>query len=426
MTYLNEIKRKHRGLTSHIVKTEKFKTVSIIFKMLAPLTKEDVTERALFPHVLLRGTGTRPKTSELRMYLDELYGTSVSCDLSKKGEMHVITFRLDIANEKFLKDQTPLLEKGLELLSEIIFSPALEDGAFLPLYVSQEKRILKQRIQAVYNDKMRYSNLRLIQVMCKDEPYALHVNGELDDVDDITPQSLYEAYQKAVTEDQLDIYVVGDVDEQQVDSYISKYFEVNERELRPVPKLEQIRAKEPQEVVEDADVKQGKLNMGFRTGTHFTDDDYPALQLFNGLFGGFSHSKLFINVREKASLAYYAASRIESFKGLMMVMSGIEVGNYQKAVDIIKEQFQEMKKGSFTEEAIDQTKAVIKNQILETLDTPYGLVEFIYQQAAAQTEFSLEDWLGRIDNVRKAEIIEVGKKIDLDTTYFLKGTEGAS
>ncbi|PLC16808.1 peptidase M16 [Bacillus paralicheniformis] len=426
MTYLNEIKRKHRGLTSHIVKTEKFKTVSIIFKMLAPLTKEDVTERALFPHVLLRGTGTRPKTSELRMYLDEFYGTSVSCDLSKKGEMHVITFRLDIANEKFLKDQTPLLEKGLELLSEIIFSPALEDGAFLPLYVSQEKRTLKQRIQAVYNDKMRYSNLRLIQVMCKDEPYALHVNGELDDVDGIKPQSLYEAYQKAVTEDQLDIYVVGDVDEQQVDSYISKYFEVNERELRPVPKLEQIRAKEPQEVVEDADVKQGKLNMGFRTGTHFTDDDYPALQLFNGLFGGFSHSKLFINVREKASLAYYAASRIESFKGLMMVMSGIEVGNYQKAVDIIKEQFQEMKKGSFTEEAIDQTKAVIKNQILETLDTPYGLVEFIYQQAAAQTEFSLEDWLGRIDNVRKAEIIEVGKKIDLDTTYFLKGTEGAS
>lgn len=172
-----------------------------------------------------------------------------------------------------------------------------------------------------------------------------------------------------------------------MDSYISKYFEANERELRPVPELEQTRTREPQEVIEDADVKQGKLNMGFRTGTHFTDDDYPALQLFNGLFGGFSHSKLFINVREKASLAYYAASRIESFKGLLMVMSGIEVGNYQKAVDIIKEQFQEMKKGDFTEEAIDQTKAVIKNQILETLDTPYGLVEFIYQQVTPKPNF---------------------------------------
>lgn len=203
--------------------------------------------------------------------------------------------------------------------------------------------------------------------MCKDEPYALHVNGELDDVDGITPQSLYEAYQKAVSEDQLDIYVVGDVDEQQVDSYISKYFEANERELRPVPELEQTRTREPQEVIEDADVKQGKLNMGFRTGTHFTDDDYPALQLFNGLFGGFSHSKLFINVREKASLAYYAASRIESFKGLLMVMSGIEVGNYQKAVDIIKEQFQEMKKAALQKRQSTRRKPSLKTRFLKRL-----------------------------------------------------------
>ncbi|KKB71753.1 MULTISPECIES: EF-P 5-aminopentanol modification-associated protein YfmF [Bacillus] len=426
MTYLNEIKGKHKGLTSHIVKTEKFKTVSIIFKMLAPLTKEEVTKRALFPHVLLRGTSTHPKTADLRTYLDELYGTSVTADLSKKGEQHVVTFRLDIANEKYLKDQTPLLEKGLELLSEIIFSPALENGAFDSLYVSQEKRTLKQRIQAVYNDKMRYSNLRLIQEMCKDEPYSLHVNGELDDVESITPESLYEAYTKAIKEDQLDLYIVGDVDEKQVEQYVSSYFDVDEREARPRAGIRRDLAPEPKEIIEDADVKQGKLNIGFRTNTFFTDEDYPALQLFNGLFGGFSHSKLFINVREKASLAYYAASRIESFKGLLMVMSGIEVGNYQKCVDIIKEQFQEMKKGSFTDEAIGQTKAVIKNQILETLDTPYGLVEFIYQQAAAQTEFSLEEWLGRIDSVTKDDIIEVGKKIELDTTYFLKGTEGAS
>ncbi|MFN2746291.1 MULTISPECIES: EF-P 5-aminopentanol modification-associated protein YfmF [Bacillus] len=426
MTYLNEIKGKHRGVTSHIVKTEKFKTVSITFKMLAPLTKVDVTNRALFPHVLLRGTSRHPKTADLRTYLDELYGTSVSADLSKKGEQHVITFRLDIANEKYLKDQTPLLEKGMELLSDIIFSPALEGGVFKPDYVSQEKRTLKQRIQAVYNDKMRYSNLRLIQEMCKDEPYSLHVNGELDDVDGITPESLYQAYTKAIAEDQLDIYVVGDVDENQADQYIANYFKTKERSAPAAAQIERNHTPEPREVVEDADVKQGKLNMGFRTNTFFTDDDYPALQLFNGLFGGFSHSKLFMNVREKASLAYYAASRIESFKGLLMVMSGIEVANYQKAVDIIKEQFQEMKKGSFTEEAISQTKAVIKNQILETLDTPYGLVEFIYQQAAAQTEFSLEEWLDRIDNVTKDEIVEVGQKIELDTTYFLKGTEGAS
>ncbi|WP_413287272.1 EF-P 5-aminopentanol modification-associated protein YfmF [Bacillus mojavensis] len=425
MSYVNEVKTKHGGLTAHIVETEKFKTVSLIFKMLAPLTKEQVTKRALFPHVLLRGTESRPKTAELRSYLDELYGTSVSADLSKKGEQHVITFRLEIPNEKYLKDQTPLLEKGLQLLAEIVFSPALEAGAFQSQYVDQEKRTLKQRIQAVYDDKMRYSNLRLIQEMCKNEPYSLHVNGEIDDVDAITADQLYETYRNAIQKDQLDLYVVGDVDRQQVQAAIDQYFHTEERALETFVNNHSEQP-EPKEVIDEEDVKQGKLNIGYRTNITFTDQDYSALQVFNGMFGGFSHSKLFINVREKASLAYYAASRIDSFKGLLMVMSGIEVKNYTQAVSIIAEQFQAMKNGEFSEEDISQTKAMIRNQVLETIDTAYGLSEFLYQQAAAQVDIPIEDFLANIERVTKEDIIKVGEKIQLDTTYFLKGTEGAS
>ncbi|UYO33747.1 EF-P 5-aminopentanol modification-associated protein YfmF [Bacillus halotolerans] len=425
MSYVNEVKTKHGGLTAHIVETEKFKTVSLIFKMLAPLTKEQVTKRALFPHVLLRGTESRPKTAELRSYLDELYGTSVSADLSKKGEQHVITFRLEIPNEKYLKDQTPLLEKGLQLLAEIVFSPALEAGVFQSQYVDQEKRTLKQRIQAVYDDKMRYSNLRLIQEMCKNEPYSLHVNGEIDDVDAITADQLYETYRHAIQKDQLDLYVVGDVDSKQVQAAIEQYFQTEERTLEEFVN-NHAEQPEPKEVIDEEDVKQGKLNIGYRTNITFTDQDYSALQVFNGMFGGFSHSKLFINVREKASLAYYAASRIDSFKGLLMVMSGIEVKNYKQAVSIITEQFQAMKNGEFSEQDISQTKAMIRNQVLETIDTAYGLSEFLYQQAAAQVDIPIEDFLANIERVTKEDIIKVGEKIQLDTTYFLKGTEGAS
>ncbi|MFL6977367.1 pitrilysin family protein [Bacillus inaquosorum] len=426
MSYVNEVKTKHGGLTAHIVETEKFKTVSLIFKMLAPLTKDQVTKRALLPHVLLRGTKNHPKTAELRSYLDELYGTSVSADLSKKGERHVITLRLEIPNEKYLKDQTPLLEKGLQLLAEIVFSPALEGGVFQSQYVTQEKRTLKQRIQAVYDDKMRYSNLRLIQEMCKSEPYALHVNGEIDDVDAITADQLYETYQSAIQKDQLDLYVVGDVDSNQVQASIDKYFQTEERTLATIENNQAEQKAQPKEVIDEEDVKQGKLNIGYRTGITYTDQDYPALQVFNGLFGGFSHSKLFINVREKASLAYYAASRIESFKGLLMVMSGIEVKNYEQAVSIIAEQFQAMKNGDFSEQDIAQTKAVIRNQVLETIDTAYGLSEFLYQQAAAQVDIPIEDFLANIEQVTKEDIMKAGEKIQLDTTYFLKGTEGAS
>ncbi|MBU8573307.1 EF-P 5-aminopentanol modification-associated protein YfmF [Bacillus pumilus] len=426
MTYLQEKTLDTPGLHTHIVKTEKFKTVTILFKVLAPLSKDDVTMRSLFPHVLLRGTEKMPKTGELRAYFDELYGATVSADMAKKGENHIITFRLEMANEKYLKDQTPLLEKGIALLSDLLFHPYVENGAFSQLYVDQEKRTLKQRIQAVYDDKMRYSNLRLVQEMCKGEPYALHVNGEMEDIETITAQSLFEAYKHALQTNQLDLYVVGDVEEQDISRMVSQYFKTSDRE--PVKQHAESTStqREAKEVIDEEDVKQGKLNIGFRTHTTIADGDYPALHLFNGIFGGFSHSKLFINVREKASLAYYAVSRLESFKGLMMVMSGIEVGNYQQAVDIIKEQFEAMQKGDFSDEAIDQTKAVVKNQLLETIDTSYGTAEYLYQHAVVPTGETLDSFLEALDRVTKEDIIKVGQKIEWDTTYFLKGTEGAS
>lgn len=207
---------------------------------------------------------------------------------------------------------------------------------------------------------------------------------------------------------------------------IDKYFQTKERTLGTIENNHDEQKAQPKEVIDEEDVKQGKLNIGYRTSITYTDQDYPALQVFNGLFGGFSHSKLFINVREKASLAYYAASRIESFKGLLMVMSGIEVNNYEQAVSIIAEQFQAMKNGDFSEQDIAQTKAVIRNQVLETIDTAYGLSEFLYQQAAAQVDIPIEDFLANIEQVTKEDIVKAGEKIQLDTTYFLKGTEGAS
>lgn len=417
-------KHTQNGMTAHYIKTEKFKTIAVTFKMLAPLQKETVSKRALFPYVLQRGTKSLPKTSDIQAYLDTLYGATFSVDLTKKGEQHVISFRMEVANEKFLSDQTPLLEKAMKLFSEIIFQPVLINGMFSPQFVTQEKRTMKQRIQAVFDDKMRYSNLRLVQEMCKDEPYALHVNGEIDDVERITDDELYEAYQSALHEDQLDLFVVGDIDEHHVQTLTEKFFRTKNREIRPLQPDGAKSRQEPNEVIENSDVKQGKLNIGYRTNIRYGDADYPALQVFNGLFGGFSLSKLFINVREKESLAYYAASRVESFKGLLMVMSGIEVKNYEKAVSIIQKQFQAMKNGEFSEKEIDQTKAVIKNQMLETLDTSYGVTELLYQQAAAREEKSVEAILEAIERVTKDEIIQAAGKIELDTTYFLKGAEG--
>jgi predicted Zn-dependent peptidase len=270
---------------------------------------------------------------------------------------------------------------------------------------------------------MRYSNLRLIQEMCKGEPYALEVNGELDEVDSITAESLYTYFQKAFQEDEMDLYFIGAVKEEEVKKLVSGLLQFPDRTPQKQDTSENIKVEKVQDVKEQQDVKQGKLNMGYRTNVKYGDPDYYALQVFNGIFGGFSHSKLFINVREKASLAYYAASRLESHKGLMMVMSGIDLKNYDQAIGIIHEQMDAMKKGDFTDADLEQTKAVIQNQMLETIDTPRGLIEVLYHNVVAHVDINLETWLKEMQKATKEEIVTVAEKIELDTIYFLTGME---
>ncbi|WP_338786591.1 EF-P 5-aminopentanol modification-associated protein YfmF [Metabacillus sp. FJAT-53654] len=423
MSFINEQLVNVNGLSLHTVSTSKFKTNTIVLKLLAPLNEQDVTYRALLPYVLQRGTKSFPTSTSLRQHLDELYGATLHVDLAKKGENHIISFRMELANEKFLSNPAPLLEKGIKLLSEILLDPFVDGEAFKDEIVTQEKRTLKQRIQSVYDDKMRYSNLRLVQEMCKGEPYALHVNGDIDDIEQISPQTLFDYYQKAISSDKIDLYVVGDLDQQEVEGYVKRYFPLQNNH-QPVNEAFKKQEVEENEVIEEQDVKQGKLNIGYRTNSTYRDDDYYALQVFNGIYGGFSHSKLFINVREKASLAYYAASRVESHKGLLMVMSGIEVQNYDQAVTIIREQMAAMKSGDFTDQEFEQTKAVIRNQLLETIDTAYGLVEIVYHNVIAQKNRSFDEYLQGIEKVSKEDVVRVADKVELDTIYFLKGMGG--
>lgn len=411
------------GLRVHIIPTDKYKTNTFVFRFKAPLNEETVTERALLPYVLQSATEKLPSVIRLRQYLEELYGSSLAVDVSKKGEDHIISIYVDIANEVYLHDAPPLFEKALSMLSDIVLHPATEGNGFLSSIVESEKRALLQRIEATYDDKMRYANERLIEEMCKVEPYRLSANGKKESVMSITNESLYQYYQKVLAEDEMDLYIIGDISENAVD-LVSKYFSISTRPVRERNVLLHRRNNEEKEVVEKQELKQSKLHIGYRTFVTYKDEDYFALQLFNGLFGGFSHSKLFVNVREKKSLAYYAASRFESHKGLLFVMSGIEAKNYEKAVEIIKEQMLAMQNGEFSEEEIHQTKSVIQNQILEAIDTPRGFVEMLYHGIISDRTRPVEEWLTGIESVTKEEIVKVAKNIELDTIYFLQGTEG--
>ncbi|MFC2950053.1 EF-P 5-aminopentanol modification-associated protein YfmF [Virgibacillus sediminis] len=428
MTIIEEQRFSRNGVNFHFVESKKFKTIHFAVKLKAPLTRDTITKRALLPYILKQGTESYPSRKSLQRKMDELYGASFSVDGAKKGENHIISIRLDIANEKFLPEESSVIGEGIELLSEIIYHPHREGEAFNKKAFQREKDTLKQKISTVKDDKMKYANMRLIDEMCKEEPYQLHVHGYMEDLQTLTPENLYVYYRDVLAEDQMDIYVMGDFNHEEMLSGLEKVFSGRNATsaIQPSEETEVKDINEPNEVIEKQQVQQAKLHIGYRTNTTFGDEDYSALQVFNGLFGGFPSSKLFLNVREKNSLAYYAASRLESHKGLMLVFSGIAPEDYEKARDIIREQLEAMRKGDFTEEQLSETKELIINQLLETMDHPQGMIELLYQQAAANVERSPQQLIDAVKKVTKQQVVETAGKVKEDTVYLLTSEGGDS
>ncbi|GGK13259.1 peptidase M16 [Caldalkalibacillus thermarum] len=408
----------------HFISTPKYKTNFISLYIRQPLTEEDHTKVALLPSVLKRGTEKYPTAQRIRQALDDLYGATLSTDVVKRGEEQVMIFRLQLANEKFLSDREPLFEKGIQLLSELIINPRLENGVFHNRHVELEKDLLERKLSQVKDDKIKYANKRCIEEMFKTEPYRLYPYGSKDQLEHITPGTLYQFYQRVLNTHPVDLFIVGDVHKDYLLEMVDKHFKLPRTGLIDIPRPSvRYRVAEERRVVEKTKVAQGKLHIGCRTQTAYGDDDYIALLVFNGLFGGFSHSKLFRHVREKESLAYYVTSNIESHKGFMMIMSGIDFKHYDKTVQIIKEQLHQTASGRITEEELNQTKAMLINQIKEANDQPFQLMDYFFHGIVGGLKRSSEELIAAIQKVSKEDIQHAAQKVQVDTIYFLTSEE---
>lgn len=427
MNTIEEKVVKKDGLNLHFIQTKKYKTINIVAKLKAPLERETITKRALLPYILQQGTKSYPSRKELQLKLDDLYGAVLSIDGAKKGENHIVSVRFELANQKFIPEESSIIDDGIDLFSELLFQPNISNGAFNETEFNREKETLRQKMGALKDDKMSYANLRLIDEMCEEETYRLHVHGYEEDLNTITAHDLHDYFQKILAEDQLDIYVLGDFNqatiEEKITSVMKRQATQNQTKQETVVRKQ---IDKPKEIIETQEIQQAKLHIGYRTNTTYKDDNYFALQVFNGLFGAFPSSKLFINVREKNSLAYYASSRFESHKGLLLIFSGIAPADYEKALDIIRVQMNAMKNGDFTETEMKETKDLIVNQLLETLDNPQGIIELLYQQVIADKTITPEQLMTNIQKVTKDDVIQMASKIEEDTVYLLTNEGGVS
>lgn len=412
------------GLQLHLCNTDKFKTISIMLMMKAPLQEELITARALIPYILNGGSKNYPNRKLIKQKLDEMYGATLSADVLKKGENHIITFRMEVPADQFLNISNSLLKSSLDLLHEVVYSPVLENGVFNSLIVEQEKRSLKQRLASMYNEKMLYANVRLIEEMFKGEPYRHHAFGMEEDIDSLNALSIYQVYEELLQNDRFDLFIVGAFNEKEVKLIVQDIFS-EQHNNKPIKTISSYRkGVNSVKVIQDKmDVKQGKLFLGYRTFSTIQDEDYEATRVANAIFGRFPSSKLFINVREKESLAYFAHSQIESNKGLLITMAGIDFDNYERAVEIIREQEYAMKEGDFTEAEVEQGKAMLINLLLEGHDAPLGIMDISIQAVDSGLSNKINDQIKRISMVSKSDVIRAANKWELDTIYFLNRKE---
>jgi len=413
------------GLNVHICKTSKFKTITFSVFIRQDLRRDFVTKNALLPNVMQRATTSYKDTLKLRQKLEDMYGATIFSDIFKKGENHVIQFGIDFVNDKYLFEKS-LLNDAFALFAEILFCPYEEDGSFKEVFVEAEKRNLQQVIKGLEDDKIRFANKRLIEEMCEGENYSLFTYGKIEDLKDINSKNLYFHYLDTINNCPMDFYFVGDLSSELILNLMEKMIKTfvvstNRKKITISETKKQI--KDVKVVVNYTDIKQGKLHIGCRTNTFFADLNYPSLLVYNGLLGAFPHSKLFTNVREKHSLAYYASSRLESHKGLLIIQSGIDFENYEKTLKIIREQLRLMCTGDFSKEDITKTKATLLNQFKEQQDKALDLIAYHYQGVLGGKKRPLQALLNYINSVTKEDIVRVANKVELDTVYFLRNNE---
>ena len=414
------------GYTLTTIKTDKFKTNLISVSFQSEINRDTVTKRSLLPYVLRGATEKYPSKKALNTYLESLYGASLSTTVEKRGKTHNIKFYLSLANEKFLGHQEPLLEEGVALLKEVILKPLLVDGAFKEPVVEIEKRLLKEYIESIYDDKVSYSLQKLVENMCQGETFSINSIGYADDLAEINGKNLMQTYEEMLNNNQVSVTVVGDIDPQHVYEIFSKQFNFAHRSVnQEVIDHEDKVIQEVKVIKEVQDISQGKLNIGYRTHTRIDDDDYLPLLVFNGIFGGYAHSKLFMNVREKESLCYYCASRLDNYKGVMYVYSGIESQNYDKALKIIDEQLKDMVSGNFSEKEIDLAKKSLINSKLESMDQASGMMAHEALNKLLKHPLSVEEWVAAVNAVTAEQVVAVAQKIKEDTVFFLTGKEVA-
>lgn len=398
----------------------RFKTMRICTTVLMPLKKESVSENALLSQVLTRSCEKYPDFTELSRKLSSLYGASLFGGFRKIGDVQALTLSVSGIDDRYALDGESISKELSDLLCEVIFKPFLADGCFNEAELEQERRQLLDLVDSDFNDKRVYAMTKCIKAMCENEAFGISRYGTKESINDVDTKSLYKAWVNMLENARFEITYIGQSDSFKAMQSFEDYFKNVKRSTLPLENEIVRTVSDVKEISEEMDVSQSKLIMAFRTDiAEPYDDDVYAERLMTAVLGGTAHSKLFNNVREKLSLCYYCAARYNRTKGILIIESGVEKENIEKAKEAILNEIKDMQNGNITDFEIDSAKLSVTNDFSACCDTTSGLEAWYVSQMLDRNLETVEQASEKINAVTKEQIVAAAKKLKLDTVYTL-------
>ena len=415
------------GINLTCVTTDIFKTGCLHINLINALKRETAASSALLPRVLRRGSKEHPDMDSIATALDELYGAVIEPTVRKKGELHCIGLYTDFPDERFLPVGGNILEQTASLAGEILLSPARLAGLLRDDYIEGEKKNLIDDIRAGINDKRGYAIDRLLEEMCPDEAFGINRLGSENEAQSITPETLTSHHSSQITNTNIELLYCGSAEPQRIEAALrSALQDLPGRADTKLPETQVILRPPhdtPRRYIEKLDVSQGKLAIGFRMGKAMEKDaDYPALMVFNAIYGSGVTSKLFRNVREKLALCYYASSMIDRHKGLMIVSSGVDLANFEVALEEIYTQLGHIKSGNVSDWELQSSKRTVTTSIKSAMDRPSGILDLYFDNLVAAKQYDPEKLCDLVEAVTLDKVVEISSGIEPDTEYFLTGS----
>jgi len=411
------------GVRLVLIKSGKFKTDLVSVYLKRPLSKAEATYNTLLARVMERGTERYPTTQSFNAHLDNLYGAMLYSDVTKIGELHILQFKTQLPRSSWILDMNSLKE-AIGILREVIFEPALEEGVFIKAYVEQEIENLKREIESRTNDKATYAMDRMVEYMCPEEPYSAYTYGDVSVLEDMDAPKLYQHYQKVLAEAEIDIVVFGDFEFDQALTVCSEAFAFSgARASLEVTSPWRSELDKVKEITERTDVNQAKLVIGYRSNISGEHPLYYPAMLFSTVLGGTPSSRLFNRVREKESLCYYIQSKFDRFKGMLMIMAGIDRASGTRVTELTDEIFLELTEGRVQQEELEIAKKSIVSGLRSITDFPNSYSNFLFSQLLSHEELDIERIIDKVNQVSIEQMTEAGRTFVKDTWYMLTGEE---